>query len=285
MQQLRGVAPVVLLLMLLAGCGSGATSREATQNAEQQAQVTELKERIKSLEAEVVALKEAPQELLRKSVEAREKNDFEQSTKLLDELEDKYPASPEASKVPVERDLLKQAFLAKQEADRKGYDDAVARAKGEATPEKSKAVLEAYIAGNPASVFKAKAEATIAAYTEQIRIAEEESKKPPVELVSTEMGHNSIGTPTMEIAIRNLSSKVVDGFEFAVDLYDNYDRAVYHYRIQSDGNSYYGIAQHKVQPGGTEDWSWTMYGFDLATKYKNLRVRSVHFTDGTEWRP
>jgi|GEM_PF-2239058 len=283
----RAVAWVVALVLLVTvtGC-SGAQLQQVTAERDQyQSDVAELQERVKSLEAEVAALKDAPQEIMKQAVEAREKGDFDQAAKMLDDLEKRYPASPEGAKVPTERGHLKQAIAAQQQADRKAYEVAVAKAQGEATPEKAKAALEEYLSQNPKSTFRADVEKKIAANAEQIRIAAEEAKKPPVVMVSAIMDENSIGTPEIHLTIRNVSKKVIDGFEFAVDLYDNYDRPVYHYRIASDGNTFRGISQDKISPGGQGQWYWPLYGYDLATKYKDLRIRSVHFTDGTTWRP
>jgi hypothetical protein len=247
--------------------------------------VEQLREKVKSLEAEVAALKTGPQETLKQAVEAREKGDFEQAAQLLSEVETKYPASPEAGKAPVERDQLKKAIAAKRDADRKAYEEAVAKARSEAKPEDSKAVLTSYLNANSSTAYRAEVEKMIDGYNEAIRIAAEEAKKPPVEIVAAEMGENSIGTPEINLTLRNVSRKVIDGFEFSVDLYDNYDRPVYRYRVSSDGNTFGGISQDKIQPGGRAYWTWTMYGFDLATKHKNFRIRSVHFTDGSIWRP
>lgn len=290
---MRRIAVLMVIIALLAtGCG-GAELRQAASDlkavtAERdsyKSEAEQLKEKVKALEAEVAELKDAPQELLKRAIEAREKGNFEESGQLLDTVVQKFPATPEAAEAPAEREKLNQAITTKKEAERQAYNTAVAKAKAEATPDKAKVVLDDYLRQNPSSAFRADVEKQIAGYAEASRIAAEEAKKPPVEIVSATMDENSIGTPEIHLTIRNVSKKVVDGFEFSVDLFDNYDRPVYHYRIADDGNTYNGINQDKIWSGGQGSWYWTLYGFDLATKYKNLRVRSVHFTDGSTWRP
>jgi hypothetical protein len=276
---------IVALALLLPGCSGSAAKQIAAQQAQYQQDATNLQARITELEAEVKALKEAPQELLRQATDARAKSDFDQASKLLDDVEKKFPATAEAAKVPQERERLKVAVQEKRQADRKAYDDALAKAAAEATPEKAKAVLDDYLGKNSGSAFKADVEKKAAEYAQQIQAAAEEAKRPPVDIVAVNMTQNSIGTPEINLTIRNRSGKTIDGFQFAVDLYDNYDRAVNHYRSSSDGNTYGGISQEAIHPGGQADWVWTLYGFDLATKYKNLRIRSVHFTDGITWEP
>lgn len=104
----------------------------------------------------------------------------------------------------------------------------------------------------------------------------------PLIITDSFISINSIGTPEIGLGFRNLSGKVIDAFEFRVRCYDTYDRPVN--RIGTRSNLFKGIFQEIIQPNEVLEATWNLTLYDNTTKINDLKITSVHFTDGTTWK-
>lgn len=107
-------------------------------------------------------------------------------------------------------------------------------------------------------------------------------RDPPLYFVDAQMRENSIGEPVFNIRVRNMTPWTVDAFMVEVDAYDDYGNRLRKFGF--GGRSFRGISQNDVRPGGYQSGSWTLHGYDLATRIE-YRVTSVLFTNGHEWTP
>lgn len=111
--------------------------------------------------------------------------------------------------------------------------------------------------------------------------AEAEARRPPLEIMRIYMSRNSIDVPEINIRVRNTKDRVIDAFEVNVIAFDAYDRKVSRF---GDG-VFNGISQsHTISPGQSRLVTWTLHELENGRKFK-LTLISVHFTDGTVWRP
>lgn len=132
---------------------------------------------------------------------------------------------------------------------------------------------------------------------------EENILKEPLEVVdknlmdyngnmySTGISLNIIGTPELTLLIWNTTKKDIDAFEFEAHLYDTFDRPVN--KVGTDSNLFKGIAQNILIRADAETFgaeypwdaiTWNLVLYDLATEVKDIKITSVHFTDGTIWK-
>lgn len=82
---------------------------------------------------------------------------------------------------------------------------------------------------------------------------------------------NIYGTPNLFMTIYNDSDKVLVAFEFSCLCYDDFDRPVGYYGRRD--NSMRGIAQQlSLAPGQEFTESWALYGQELTTKVKNIKI-------------
>lgn len=126
-------------------------------------------------------------------------------------------------------------------------------------------------------------EKIIQASVEQLEKDLKNNKNIPLKIVSSYVENNSIGTPEATIIVQNLTIKVINAFELSFQCYDTYDRPVK--RLFSGGNIMNGIAQEEnIESGAETSCTWNLTLYDLTTKIKNVKITSVHFTDGTTWR-
>lgn len=119
---------------------------------------------------------------------------------------------------------------------------------------------------------------------EEKKRAYEESIKPPLQLVKTWVGFNSIDNPEAYLVVKNISKKTIDAFNVGVYCFDRYDNPVNHYLY--DTNKFGGISQDTIKPGQSHGYNnyWTLFGHENTSKIKVV-LEKVHMTDGTEWVP
>jgi hypothetical protein len=101
----------------------------------------------------------------------------------------------------------------------------------------------------------------------------------PVEIVSSKIVDDSIGTPNLYITVKNTSNKTIDALEVDAYLFDNFDEPAGEFGRGS--NLIIGTYQEKIAPGASYTGQWNLAVYEMATKVKDLKVRRVHFTDGT----
>lgn len=133
-------------------------------------------------------------------------------------------------------------------------------------------------------INKFRADVLAPAIAEKERI-EREAKKPPMEITNVGLTRNRIRVPEVGIYVQNVKDKVIDAFEIDIYCFDTYDRQLKQYG--NGDEKFGGIAQNIgiISPGQERFVGlWTLHGFDNAVRV-NVEVRSIHFTDGTVWKP
>ena len=103
----------------------------------------------------------------------------------------------------------------------------------------------------------------------------------PLEILDIRVSYNSIGSPEIYLDVKNTSySKTIDAFEFEVRCENTFGDAV-----KGNGfiETYNGIYQENpIKPQRRwekENWYWSMYGFDTATRFY-VQLTSIHTTAG-----
>lgn len=82
---------------------------------------------------------------------------------------------------------------------------------------------------------------------------------------------NIYGTPNLFMTIYNDSDKVLTAFEFVGYCFDDFNRPVGYYGRRD--HSMKGIAQQlNVLPGQEFTESWALYGQEITTKVKNIKI-------------
>ena len=81
----------------------------------------------------------------------------------------------------------------------------------------------------------------------------------------------------------NNSQKDIDAYKVQISAYDNYGSKLKEFDVGKD--HFNGISQDSLPAGATtsDGRRWEMTGFDKGRRFV-LRLMSIHFTDGTEWK-
>lgn len=113
--------------------------------------------------------------------------------------------------------------------------------------------------------------------------AHEEAIKPPVTLNKLTITPDIIGQPLVSLSMTNNSQKDIDAFKVQISAYDNYGSKLKEFDVGKD--HFNGISQDSLPAGATTPAGrrWEMTGFDKGRRFV-LRLMSIHFTDGTEWK-
>lgn len=102
----------------------------------------------------------------------------------------------------------------------------------------------------------------------------------PIKIMYSYFDQDVIGSPLLTLAVVNSTTKNIDAFEFDCKVYDTFDRPVYRWGTQD--NTYKGIIQN-IKLVNADDYTWNLAAYSLASKVKDIKIKSVHFTDGTTW--
>lgn len=106
----------------------------------------------------------------------------------------------------------------------------------------------------------------------------------PLKLVDAYITYDIIYMPEVNLEVKNLTNKTIDAYEMELECYDTYDRPVR--EIITASNKFLGISQNnELKPYRSQTDTWSLTWYENVTKVKNVKITSVHFTDGTVWRP
>jgi hypothetical protein len=112
-----------------------------------------------------------------------------------------------------------------------------------------------------------------------------EVKKEPrviteVEISSSKITKDSIGTPILNVYFNNKTDKTVDGIDIEAYFLNNFDEPVGQFGAKKE-EAFDGSIQEKIKPQGTFGSEWNLAVYEHTTKIKSVRITRVHFTDGT----
>ena len=102
----------------------------------------------------------------------------------------------------------------------------------------------------------------------------------PIEIVSSKIINDSVGTPILHVTIKNTSKKTIDAMTVITYFLNNFDEPVGKWG-QKSADPFAGILQEKIAPNGTYSSEWNLAVYDTATKATGTEIYKVHFTDGT----
>ncbi len=101
----------------------------------------------------------------------------------------------------------------------------------------------------------------------------------PIEITESFVISNEIGEPIAVIKYLNVTDKLIDGVEFDIACFDNFERKVNQIR---GNNISGGISQDNLESGYEITNQWTLHLQENTTHIKP-KVTKVHFSDGTIW--
>lgn len=99
------------------------------------------------------------------------------------------------------------------------------------------------------------------------------------EIVSSKITKDSIGTPILNISIKNNSKKTIDAVDTESYFFNNYDEPIGKWGSKNE-EAFNGGAQEKIAPNSVKSFQWNLAVYENATKVKNSRITRIHFTDG-----
>lgn len=101
----------------------------------------------------------------------------------------------------------------------------------------------------------------------------------PVDIVSSKITKDSIGTPILNLTVKNTSKKTIDALEIDANFFDNFNEPAGKFGVGD--NSIIATSQEKIAPGETVTRSWNLAVYDSATKVDGVKIKRLHFTDGS----
>ncbi len=121
---------------------------------------------------------------------------------------------------------------------------------------------------------------TVSGSSDQALVVTKVQEASPLEVVSTSVTSDSIGTPKANVTVKNISTKIVDAYKVHIKTFNSFGEPANGFLTN---NNYDGISQDiKVAPGKTDSSSWALYNYDTTRKIEAAPYQ-VHFTDGTTW--
>jgi len=111
-------------------------------------------------------------------------------------------------------------------------------------------------------------------------VAPEQNVVPPVDLTLPNITQDVVGYPIFNINIKNKSKKTIDAIEIIAHFTNNFNETIGEYGMASQ-SLFKGSAQEKIAPNSDFSASWSISGYNGATKVKDYSVYRVHYTDGT----
>lgn len=101
----------------------------------------------------------------------------------------------------------------------------------------------------------------------------------PVEIISSKITEDSIGTPILHVTVKNNSKKTIDAMTIMTSFTNNYDEPVGKWGIK-EKDYFAGLVQDEIAPNEIYSSEWNLAVYDTATKATGTEVYKVHFTDG-----
>ncbi len=101
-----------------------------------------------------------------------------------------------------------------------------------------------------------------------------------IEISSSKITKDSIGTPILNVSFLNKTDKTVDGVDIEAYFLNNFDEPVGQFGMKRE-EAFGGSIQEKINPKGTYTAQWNLAVYEQTTKIKSIKITRVHFTDGT----
>lgn len=104
----------------------------------------------------------------------------------------------------------------------------------------------------------------------------------PLEIVSVEIKHNSIGTPEIYVVVKNTGHNSIDAFNFEVRGYDSYGDIIDYIGADTFTCTYDGDVK-AIKPDGESQRNryWSLYQLDSASKFEVALTKCHDSSDTT----
>ncbi|MFA6475660.1 MAG: hypothetical protein WCV88_05720 [Patescibacteria group bacterium] len=103
-----------------------------------------------------------------------------------------------------------------------------------------------------------------------------------VEVLSSTIEFDSIGTPELVVKLKNNAGQAVDAVTVESYFLNNYDEPIGQWNSKSR-EAYRGIIQDRIASGATYTATFNLAVYDLATKVDSTTVVKVHYEDGSSY--
>lgn len=106
----------------------------------------------------------------------------------------------------------------------------------------------------------------------------------PIAILSSSIGHNSIGIPTVRIYYRNLTGTTLNALELKFTCIDAYNNVTTDWPTLYDG-TFTGYSDTEyLAPYSIGGATWTLNSNERTTSIRNLHIIRAAFSDGTIWK-
>jgi uncharacterized membrane-anchored protein YhcB (DUF1043 family) len=102
-----------------------------------------------------------------------------------------------------------------------------------------------------------------------------------IEVLSTKIEEDIMGTPNLVVSLRNNTDKTIDGINIESRFSNNFNEPVK--GLEFDDEPFGGTSQQIIEAGETFEFQWMLVFYDGATKVDNFKITRVHFDDGEDW--
>lgn len=103
-----------------------------------------------------------------------------------------------------------------------------------------------------------------------------------VEILSTSIEMDSIGTPNLVVKLKNNAGQAVDAVTIETYFFNNYDEPIGKWSSHR-AEPFHGIIQERIESGATFTAEFNLAVYDEATKAQTATVYSVHYVDGSSY--
>ena len=102
-----------------------------------------------------------------------------------------------------------------------------------------------------------------------------------IEIISTKIENDILGTPNLVVSLKNNTGKIIDGINIESRFLNNFNEPVT--GIEFGNGPFQGTSQQIIEAGETVEFEWMLVFYNGATKIDNFKITRVHFTDGEDW--
>ncbi|MCF7820353.1 MAG: hypothetical protein K9M44_02690 [Candidatus Pacebacteria bacterium] len=102
-----------------------------------------------------------------------------------------------------------------------------------------------------------------------------------IEVVSTKIEEDILGTPNLIVSLKNNTDKTIDGINIEARFLNNFNESVS--GLEFDDEPFGGTSQELIESGEVVEFQWMLVFYDGATKIDSFEITRVHFSDGEDW--
>lgn len=144
-----------------------------------------------------------------------------------------------------------------------------------------KSVVSPSTNGSGLVVERGDSEKDIEIERRRMEIEEIKNKIKDIEVTSTKIEKDILGTPNLVVSLKNNTAKIIDGINIEARFLNNFNEEVK--GMDFDNKPFGGTSQKAINPAETVKLEWMLVFYDGATKVEDFKITRIHFTDGEDW--